>query len=78
MMPENWEPAEECRIGSLPWFAGITWLAISYLLTGLGRLAFKAYCYRVAYVMIVLSNKADSTLTNSFWSFYLPKGHPVS
>jgi len=58
MMPEGWEPSAECRIGSLPWFAGMTWLTISWVLSVLGRLAFKAYCMRLAYVFVVLSNKA--------------------
>lgn len=60
-MPEDWEPSAECRIGSLPWFAGMTWLTISYLLAVLGRLAFKAYCMRLAYALIVASNKACAT-----------------
>ncbi len=58
MMPKDWEPEQECKIGSVPWFCGIFWLAISLVASGLARLFCKAYCLRLSYLFIVLSNKA--------------------
>lgn len=61
MMPEDWEPTEECRIGSLPWFAGVFWLILACLLSSFGRLALKLRLHRLSWAFIMASNRACQT-----------------
>lgn len=43
---------KECRIGSLPWFAGVFWLVLSCAAHAAATLAFKARLNRVAWLLI--------------------------
>ena len=49
----------ECPIGCLSWFGGVFWLAIAYVSHLLSKVLFKVRLYRLAWVFINLTMKAN-------------------
>lgn len=52
-----------CRIGSLPWFAGVWWLIVALVLQGFSRLALALRLHLVSLSLLILALRATRLAT---------------